>query len=521
MVCCRLPQVLAISLAFINAEAFIPSTLSPRKAWSRASKSKTVDSFEPTSVRELDEYLEDKEGRFRNANGAIDYDKLVKNLVVKGDTQMIGDKHQPNVVHPVVQLLHQRRKDRSKDSFKVALAVEGGGMRGCLSAGMVAAIYYLGLEDCIDVIYGSSAGSVIGSYFITRQLQWFGPEIYYDSLTTSGKKFIDPKRLFRAMGLGWLNPALFWDMIARPRLGKPVLSLDFLLKKTMQEDKPLDWGKFEKMQSRQPLKIVASNLAQQKSVIMDIENGSFDNLADMAKCIHASCLLPGIAGPLMNLDTDTNELMLGNKMTGKSEPLADGLFFEPLPYRSAIKEGATHVVVFRTRPDGTDVTGKPSIFEKLILRRFFLRKNKLPDVYTYLRQYRHKHLYGRDVLALNEMARDMDRDYGDDRAPHVMTVAIPPGSPEVSRLETGREAIFEGVRRGFARAYDALVEDPAQRGNGETVARQFFPDEILDYDPLAIQDKTESAFVTYLLSRGENPEAWKARAQTAKTDIWH
>ena len=29
------------------------------------------------------------------------------NLVVKGDTQMIGEKNQPNAAHPVAQLLHR------------------------------------------------------------------------------------------------------------------------------------------------------------------------------------------------------------------------------------------------------------------------------------------------------------------------------------------------------------------------------------------------------------------------------
>ena len=41
-----------------------------------------------------------------------------------------------------------------------------------------------------------------------------------------------------------------------------------------------------------------------------------------------------------------------------------------------------------------------------------------------------------------------------------MPIALPPNSPEVGRLETYREKIFV-VRRGLARAYDALVEDPS------------------------------------------------------------
>jgi len=84
--------------------------------------------------------------------------------------------------------------------------------------------------------------------------------------------------------------------------------------------------------------------------------------------------------------------------------------------------------------------------------------------------------------------------------------------PEVARLEARRDVIFDGVRRGFARAYDALVEDPAERGRGDIVAREYFPDEILEYNPMLIDSKTESAFQIHLKEKGENPEQWKASA---------
>jgi len=179
------------------------------------------------------------------------------------------------------------------------------------------------------------------------------------------------------------------------------------------------------------------------------------------------------------------------------EPLVDALVYEPIPYRSAVKEGATHVLVLRTRPDGSDVSGKSSILDKLIVRRFFMRKNKFPRVFKRLRTHLHKKRYAEDVLILNKAAKD-ERDYRDTTQSHLMAVALPPGSPGVGRLETGRKAIFEGVRRGFARTYDALVEDPNERGRGEEVAKLCFPDEILDYDPREFQRKEASAFLTYL-----------------------
>lgn len=509
-----------LCLAIQSAQSFSPLSQhsGPSSPSSRTAlrAEKAVDlKCELHTEEQLDTYFSESTDLFRSEkSGKIDYKARLKAAHVEGDTQVIGSPDFPNATHPVVQLLHHRRKTKTTtedDGFKVALSVEGGGMRGCLSAGMVAAIYHLGLEDSVDVVYGSSAGGIIGSYFVTRQLQWFGPEIYYDSLTTAGKEFIDPKGLLRALGIGALNPQLWKDLILRPGFGKPVLNLDFLLKRTLQETKPLDWEKFVQQQKRLPMKIVASNLRDEKAIVMDMEKGSFNSLAELAQCMHASCLLPGIAGPLMNIDDATGEMMVGNRQKN-AIPMADALLYEPMPFRSAIEEGATHVVVLRTRPDGTDVTGKSSIFERMIFRRFFKRKNKLPKIIDYMKKGLHKMQYGKDVLALNALANDgMDRNFTDTSSPHVMTVAVPPGSPEVTRLEARRPVIFEGVRRGFARAYDALVEDPAERGRGAIVALEYFPDEILNYDPMTIDSQKESAFEIYLREKGDDPEKWKAK----------
>ena len=486
--------------------------------------------YEIKTIPELNDYWSDKERRFRKKGGDdIDYDALLAAVDVRGNTQIIGSAEHPGKVHPVLQLLHERRRTESPltpttetrpDGFKVALVVEGGGMRGCLSAGMVAALHYLGLEDTFDVIYGSSAGTVIGAYFNTRQLPWFGPEIYYDSLTTAGKQFIDTKRLLRSIGIGLVDPRLLKDVMVRRKNGKPVLNLPFLLKKTAQEKKPLDWEKFVEMQKVQPLKIVSSGLKRDHSVVLDMEQGNFENRQELANCMHSSCLLPGIAGPLMNLDISAaggGKLKLGNKVNDPNlEPLADALIFEPLPYKTAIENGATHVVVLRTRPDGTDVAGKSSIFERLIVRRFFLRKNKLPNIYKYMRKHLHKRIYSEQVIALNEAAHDF-RDYKDTSSAHMMAIAAPPGSPEVTKLETAREAIFEGVRRGFARAYDALVEDPKERGRGMIVAKEYFPDKILDYDPLEIESGIDSAFDCYLKQLEKHGSFNKKESMLGKT----
>jgi len=211
-------------------------------------------------------------------------------------------------------------------------------------------------------------------------------------------------------------------------------------------------------------------------------------------------------------DKSQSSFQLGNKLDPEHfEPMCDALVYEPMAFQPAIDDGATHVIVLRTRPDGTDVTGKSSIFERLIFRRFFLRKNKLRNMYNYMRRHGHKKKYAEDVIKLNDASKDQ-RDYRDTSKPHILTIAVPPGSPEVARLETRRPAIFDGVRRGFARAFDALVEDPSQRGKGEDTSKKYFPEQIMDYDPLEIDSKTESAFSQHLKSIGDDPATWKESA---------
>lgn len=483
-----------------------------------------------STLDELERHWRDPDGRFRDSRGEVNYNRLLRAVSVQGDTQVIGSRDRPDYTHPVLRLLHERRRRREAgesatregghdNKCRVALAIEGGGMRGCISAGMVGAIHHLNLTGSVDVVYGSSAGTIVGAYLITGQLPWFGPEVYYDCLTSAGKGFIDTKRLLRALGLGLLDPRLLRDVLTRPA-GKPVLNLPYLLNTTLQGIKPVDWGKFVEMQTSIPLKIIVSGCKSERSIALSMENRAFESLPELADAMHASCLLPGIAGPLMNLDTraltgsssgdGVKKFQLGNNLQGDHfEPLADALLFEPLPFRSAVREGATHVVVLRSRPDGTDVTGKGGIFEQLIFRRFFLRKNRLPNMFHRLRMQLHKKIYAEGIIELNEAAKD-DRDYLDTSAPHLMTIALEPGSKEISRLETGRAAIFDGMRRGFARAYDCLVEDPSERGRGAIVARQFFPDEILDYDPLDVQgaDPFESAFSAYLRQEGITPKSW-------------
>ena len=54
------------------------------------------------------------------------------------------------------------------DGFRVALAIEGGGMRGTISAGMALALDELGLVSAFDAVYGASAGAITGAWLLSR-----------------------------------------------------------------------------------------------------------------------------------------------------------------------------------------------------------------------------------------------------------------------------------------------------------------------------------------------------------------
>jgi hypothetical protein len=81
----------------------------------------------------------------------------------------IADILQHDVIQVMVSRYHSQSKPGQRhknDTAYLALAIEGGGVRGAVCSGMAAAIATLGLTDSFDTIVGSSAGSVIGAYMV-------------------------------------------------------------------------------------------------------------------------------------------------------------------------------------------------------------------------------------------------------------------------------------------------------------------------------------------------------------------
>src|ERR1700761_6848691 len=122
--------------------------------------------------------------------------------------------------HPVIQLIRRRREEGSRpgtrtDGRRVALVIEGGGMRGVVSAGMTAAIEQLGMRDAFDEVHGASAGAFNSAFLLA------GQAAYLTALYPHG--FGDPR----------------FVSLRRVLRGHPLFDMDYVVGHVWREQRPL------------------------------------------------------------------------------------------------------------------------------------------------------------------------------------------------------------------------------------------------------------------------------------------
>jgi hypothetical protein len=100
---------------------------------------------------EKPEIIDGKVVRPKKPNEPIKVEKIedLRHLFKQGyripDLDVRGDTKALTKPHPVVRALHKRIEQNSipgqrDDNLKIAIAIEGGGMRGCVAAGMITVI---------------------------------------------------------------------------------------------------------------------------------------------------------------------------------------------------------------------------------------------------------------------------------------------------------------------------------------------------------------------------------------------
>jgi predicted patatin/cPLA2 family phospholipase len=226
---------------------------------------------------------------------------------------MIADQR----AHPVVRTLRRRREERSKpgvrgDGRRVALVIEGGAMRGVVSAGMASALDQLGLRDAFDEVHGASAGAFNGAFFMA------GQAAYMTSLYWRG--FGDPRFVSMRRALRGRGPAFDMDYVVDGiwARGRP-LRIDVLLGSGIE------------------LHCTATDA--DAAVIVDL--GNLHSIEEVRCALRASARLPWLAGEPVSF---------------RGRRLLDATLAEAIPVQAPL-ETCTDILVLQTRPEGVEHSG--------------------------------------------------------------------------------------------------------------------------------------------------------------------
>jgi predicted patatin/cPLA2 family phospholipase len=293
----------------------------------------------------------------------------------------------------VIDLLRARAARGSRaphgDGARIALAIEGGAMRGVVSAGMVAALEQLGLTHAFDAVYGSSAGAINGAYFLAGQAN-LGVTIYSEDI--NNRQFID---------------------LRRPLTGRSIVDLGFLIEHVARRLKPLHTD--DVLASASPLTVIATDVhAAAPAALRDFPNGDA-----LFAAMRAGATMPIVAGP---------------PVTYAGRTYLDASLTQPIPVPLAEADGFTHILALLTRPTDGGPGGS-------LLDRWYVvpRLRKIsPGLATLYSDRREPY-----AALLRHIAG------GRGPAGRASVLGIRPAAPEVSRLERDATRLKAAAKRGF------------------------------------------------------------------------
>lgn len=311
----------------------------------------------------------------------------------------------PATRHPVLDVLRARQAAGSRpgtraDPHHVAVVVEGGGMRGVVSAGMTVGLEQLELRDAFDSAWGTSAGAFSAAALVTGQAA-LCCSMFYDELTD--RRFIDRRRAVRGRG--------------------PLISLDYVFDDVMETGWPFAWEGL--LDSDIPFHPVATALD-------DLRAHPLAGLAtkeDYKVALRASSAIPVLAGP---------------PVEHAGRRWVDGGIVEPLAFRQAVAAGATHVLVLQTRGPGELRGALPSLTRPLVRRRL---EATAPGLAAAVLASAGR--YAADVATLDEAGHPA---LG---GAEVLVLRPPPGLG-IGRLTQQRLALFSAAVAGAGSVHAAL-----------------------------------------------------------------
>lgn len=304
----------------------------------------------------------------------------------------------------VVDLMLERRRSGYRpggvSNRKLALVVEGGGMRGVLSAGSLLAVDLLGFRGCFDEVYATSAGGVNAAYFLSGQ-GVLGMTVYFDDI--SNRRFINPWRVLK------------------------MVDVDFVYDEIVTHAKPLD----EAALRSSPTKFLLSttDALSGENVLLDVRA-----LADpIPLMLKASSALP----------------VLYNKVVPLGAGLyVDGGISDAMPIKQAIAAGCTDILVLTTKLSGH--VGRPRLFHKAMIHaRMGWRYPNLVRAYD-------------NSFCVADANRRIAA--GSDRVPglNIATICPEPVELIVSKTTLKRSKLIAGSRTMAHRTYQVFGGDSTQ-----------------------------------------------------------
>jgi predicted patatin/cPLA2 family phospholipase len=296
------------------------------------------------------------------------------------------------MLHPVKELMQKRLLGQS-DPSSLSLVIEGGAMRGAVTAGMVEALEELGYSAVFDDIWATSVGAITGAYFITGDAA-LGASTYIDDLRD--ERFFNIKRLLK---------------------GSPPLSLEYAYDHLTNYIKPLDIDAL--LQAKTKLHPLASCL--ETATLDDL--GDFNDGESLRLRFKASSCLPFLAGDPIKV---------------KEKHYFDGGLLDSLPFRKARENGATHILVLQSWPKNHP-RKPPSLLERSIAKKVLSSYRK-----EFLRSYLARaSLYNRDSQFLLQSSSAVS-----DAAPHILSVA-PDESALIHHLTKKRSDVLRARNSGI------------------------------------------------------------------------
>ncbi len=275
-------------------------------------------------------------------------------------------------------------------------------MRGAVSGGMALGLDELGLADSFDAVYGSSAGTLNAMWLLSGRVR--------DGIPT------------------WTDPRLVNELIDWRRVvgRRPIVDLETLVETRYEQLSP---GLFEAvLDARGELHPLATEVAT--GLAVDLHRHISDP-ASLRQVIRASATLPLLAGDPVVVD-GTRYLDAGLSAA--------------IPFHAAFADGASHVLLLRSRRQGELVTPPSGPSARLMTRA--LGRIDPAIARAFLSRAEREHA-DEDLLARHDQNAGM--------TPHVLSVRPAPGSPVPGRLERDIEVVRGGLEAGRRAIHDALA----------------------------------------------------------------